>query len=349
MSLLQRVQSWAPVSVYPVIGQGGVALMEDIRLHPALRFAFSIRHASIMLVCGNIREEDQPALRQLHDQLPHPRATFWWCSEPLSEAVDTARDGSDDPIEALCQLDRSLRSGSRASEADWLPNDPPNPWHGKGDHGQGGKGMMGGVPYGRPMAMPDDDLRDGLVLDAMTFSIGPFAPMLPTGLSLELSLQGDVIQKVKVLRPAYKEETLRKTSSLWQAADLLDLLGLEAQAMKCRAVVERSCFPRHKLFEAARRSGVFLAIPPNLGRVGDSDVRSRLSSALLGDDCVLPPQTPELAQLLVGCEWQEATLVINSFTRDQLDRIAPIAPEELADEPEANSSNAHVHHHGAHG
>lgn len=346
MKLLHRIQSWAPVPVYSVIGNGGVEAVEELRLNAALTFVSSIRHASILLVCGEIRAADQPALRRLHDQLPHPRATFWWRSTPLGDAVDPVSEAGDDPAEALIRLDRLLRTGTRNSEADWLPDEPPNPWKGEGDHGQGGKGMMGGVPYGRPMAMTDDDLRDGLMLDAMTICLGPFAPMLPAGLSLELTLQGDVIQTVKVLSPAYVEQASRKKASLWQAAILLDLLGLNAQAVRCRSGGDEPDFSREKLHAAARRSGAFAAIPPGLGGIGDSDVRSRLRDALLGEQPVLSDGPPDLVQLLVGCEWQEAMLVINSFAADQLARIAPVMPEPEEAKNEQKQDHSHAHHHG---
>src|SRR3546814_16968041 len=92
-------------------------------------------------------------------------------------------------------------TGERRSEDDLLPDEPPVAWRGKGDHGQGGEGMMGGKPYGRPMAMTAEDLRDGLALDAYTACFGPFLPMLPPGLQLELTLQGDVVQSARVRRP----------------------------------------------------------------------------------------------------------------------------------------------------
>src|SRR3546814_14512508 len=61
--------------------------------------------------------------------------------------------------------------------------------------------MMGGKPYGRPMAMTEDDRRDGLALDAYSATFGPFLPVFPPGLQLSLTLQGDVVQSAEVLRP----------------------------------------------------------------------------------------------------------------------------------------------------
>ena len=62
--------------------------------------------------------------------------------------------------------------------------------------------MMGGVPYGRPMAMRAPD-RDGLELDRLPLRLGPFFPHLPPGLVLEVKLQGDVFQEVAVGRKPF--------------------------------------------------------------------------------------------------------------------------------------------------
>lgn len=326
MSILQRIQSWAPVPVYPVIGKGGLRAIERLRLDPALTLVSSARHASIMLVCGDIRDGDRPALRQLHDQLPHPRATLWCCSPPLCDAADPVEERGDDATVALRQLDADLRAGTRTTEADWLPDQPPNAWMGKGDHGQGGKGMMGGVPYGRPMAMTDEDLRDGLDLDAMTISVGPFAPMLPPGLSLELVLQGDVIQTARILTSAYQEEMPARETSLWQASRLLELVGLAGLARRCRSVVQMTDVPTDSLYAAARRAGAFFAVPPGLGQIGASDVRTRLREVLSGSPSSMPDSAPLLIDMMRGLEWQEAMLVVASLSPRLLETIAPVTP-----------------------
>jgi hypothetical protein len=53
-------------------------------------------------------------------------------------------------------------------------------------------------------------------------------------------------------------------------------------------------------------------------------------------------------QLIVGCEWQEAMLVINSFAAEQLAQIAPVTlePGEVKDKQEQNPGHAHHHGHG---
>src|SRR3546814_3144822 len=88
--------------------------------------------------------------------------------------------------------------------------------------------MMGGKPYGRPMAMTDEDLRDGLALDAYTACFGPFLSVLPPGLLLELTLQGDVIQSAKVLRTPFAQDGADEP--LRRVARLLRLLGLAGAA-----------------------------------------------------------------------------------------------------------------------
>lgn len=64
---------------------------------------------------------------------------------------------------------------------------------------------MGGRPYGRPMAMTDDDLRDGLALDRLELAVGPFFPPFPPGLVLEIALQGDVVQTAAVVRRPFAQ------------------------------------------------------------------------------------------------------------------------------------------------
>jgi hypothetical protein len=57
--------------------------------------------------------------------------------------------------------------------------------------------MTGGVPYGRPLAQRADD-RDGLKLDQLLVRVGPFLPPWPSGLLLDVRIQGDVLQSVSL-------------------------------------------------------------------------------------------------------------------------------------------------------
>jgi hypothetical protein len=126
--------------------------------------------------------------------------------------------------------------------------------------------MMGGKPYGRPMAMTDMDPADDLMLGALPTALGPWFPGLPSGLELELVLQGDRIAEISrvgnafpaaLLDPAALPDTLapaaraldgeaqpvaaleraRLASHLAWMADALPLLGLSAVGEAARRLI----------------------------------------------------------------------------------------------------------------
>ncbi len=289
---LIRLAMEARVPVFPCIGPAMLDAAERLLLSFDLQRAATPRAGAILLVAGAIPGRAEAALDRVHDQLPHPRATLMW-------------DGSGDGVAALRRMWRLLLEG-QGDEPDRCPDEPPNEWRGKGDHGQGGEGMMGGVPYGRPMAMTGPDVRDGLELDAYTARLGPFTPMLPPGLELEVTLQGDLIVEATPCAPPF-EQTPEASAPHACAARLLRLLGLPLDA--------------HRLLEGGRPRGraCLRAIPPGLGRVpSGGDARARLEAWLGGRSAV--HEVPPLADLLLGLEWSEAMLVLNSFTPDALRR-----------------------------
>lgn len=289
---LTALASRSPVPVYACIGPGMLALTERMLLSPNLQRVQSPRQAGALLVAGKIPEEHAQALDRVHDQLPHPRAVFEW-------------DGSGDPAERLDALWSDLLSHGKTS-ADRLPDQPPNPWRGKGDHGQGGEGMMGGVPYGRPMPMTADDIRDGLALDAYTAKLGPFAPFLLPGLVLELTMQGDVIVSASVCSPPFEQPSEANAPHLC-ASRVLRLLGLGAAAD--RATRGRS----------VRAIWALRSVPAGLGADGSKeDARARLTGWLKGQRG--PKEAPKISDMLPGLEWHEAVLVLNSWAPDALRR-----------------------------
>jgi hypothetical protein len=269
--------------------------VEDLALEPGLELASSPRHADVLLVAGEIPLALQEAVYRVHDQVPRPRASLWWGSatpDALPDPMVVTAGRS--PVQRLRSLTVAMRAGQRHSEPDLLPDQPPAPWHGQGPYGQGGEGMMGGKPYGRPMAMTGDDLRDGLALDELTLEAGPFLPLLPPGLIMQVTLQGDVIQHVSVRHPPFTDnaplyearplslavvETARVAHHLRCVARLLAVLGLSWPALRClraaRAASDLS-FP-----EAARQirsavrwvcaSAVQHAVSPGIGRL-EADV-----------------------------------------------------------------------------
>lgn len=344
VSRLSSLAAAAPAPVYAAIGEGAAAAVEDLLLDARLDRAASPRHAALLLVCGRFRDDDIADLCRLHDQLPHPRATLRWRAEALPgftpDGVDLAPDA--DVAAALHAVYRALVAGARASEPALLPDEPPNPWRGRGDHGQGGEGMMGGVPYGRPMAMTDDDLRDGLALDAYAAPFGPFLSAFPPGLRLDLTLQGDVIQKLAVARPPYNQPP-EAAHPLRLAARMLLPLGLpglaERMLRRAAGLAPGAPVAVADLARALRWRGALAALPPGLGRIpGGGDVRARLDGLLAaagrGEAAPAPGAPMALSELLVGREWAEAMLVLASLEPGWLRRACradmPHAPSEDA-------------------
>lgn len=289
---LRAIAARAPVPVFIAATAADRGGLDDLSLDPSIRIAASPRHAHVLLVVGALSDADLDSLRRVHDQLPHPRATLFWGSGTVHGLEDCVRvEAGGDPVPALKTLFRSLMLGQRSSEPDLCADEPPSPWQGRGEHGQGGEGMMGGVPWGRPMAMTDEDLRDGLALDAYTMQIGPFLPMLPAGLVLSVTLQGDVFQKARVLRvpvPGPDPETalpddapdtaiaalerVRAARNLRSIARVLELLELHALAERCRRTGARigqggTCNMR-RVRRLVALSGALPAIPADLGIVG---------------------------------------------------------------------------------
>ncbi|MDQ6680155.1 MAG: hypothetical protein M3Y67_04225 [Pseudomonadota bacterium] len=284
MKKLRAFAAEGPVPLFVAVGQGWAAAVEDLCLSSAIARAATPRHASILLVAGDVRPTDREALRLLHDQMPHPRATLWWGSTSSDHTgVAAALNADDDPLPLLRSLYRRLLLGELASEDHLLPDGPPAPWRGRGEHGQGGDGMMGGTPYGRPMAMTDDDLRDGLALDACTVEVGPFLPALPPGLVLEIELQGDVIQRARVIQSAYPPSSIGSAGAaahlavpgvahrLRCIAAVLSLQQLPAQAELCRRlamdIARCTAMRLPDLRRILQCAGAFAAIPPELGRI----------------------------------------------------------------------------------
>jgi hypothetical protein len=227
MRLLSALAERAEIPVFPVIGARGLVPLERLRARPGLRLVNSPRHARVLLVAGAVEAAHKRALERVHAQLPAPRGTVWWQAERLFARGEMV--GGDDPLPAI-------RKAAMASDPDQRPDVPPHPWQGMGPHGQGGKGMMGGNPYGRPMAMTGEDIRDGLALDAYAARFGPFLPMLPPGLALDLTLQGDVIVSAAVASAPVEQGPEGDAPALC-AARMLRLMGIGAWAARARGAL----------------------------------------------------------------------------------------------------------------
>jgi hypothetical protein len=346
--------------VYAAIGEGIRDAVEDLFLLPSLTRAGTPRAAAVLLVAGALRDEDAQALRRLHDQLPHPRGTIWWRAVPppgFAHATAAEQADAQSVVRRVIEQHASLLLDPTMSEPDCVPDEPPAPWRGVGQHGQGGEGMMGGKPYGRAMAMTGEDLRDGLQLDAFRLRLGPFAPMLPPGLVLELLLQGDVIQQAKVLQiPFAQPEPSTPRSFLRRAARMLELLELPALAERCRRRADEMGGPDLSLLRAVRWSGAFAAVPRDLARVESlgTDARERLQGWLAGSGGTATAIGMHLDQLLPGLEWQEAMLAIASldglpFAREPADERTSGGPAMAAGQAMQDHAHQAPHTHGGSG
>ena len=242
-----------------------------------------------------------PAICRIHDQLPAPRGVVLWnCPTGADFFGGTALIKNYDrvvPTEMIEELYHDLLTNKRASSPLIGPIENPVAWQGEGDHGQGGEGMMGGKPYGRAMAMTGEDLRDGLELGKTNMEIGPFLPWIVPGLSLSLTLQGDVIQQLQChgtapgapdideifFRAASEPvpladiELARARHQLRAVADLLFLLELKGCGRQALRLAEQATAgqaePVHKFIRRLHWTGLFLLSARGIGRFSAAAVR----------------------------------------------------------------------------
>lgn len=151
MGVLSAAASRADVPVFPVVGAGGRAAADDLRLLPGVRVVDSPRAAVLLVVVGRLTRALLHPVLVVHDQLPGPRATLWWpVAGPDDEGllaalpgVVTAEPGAPGPLQEVFV---DLLLGRRPSDPPALPDIEANHWQGVGPYGHGGEGMMGGVP-----------------------------------------------------------------------------------------------------------------------------------------------------------------------------------------------------------
>jgi hypothetical protein len=208
-SSLSSLASRARIPVFALPGEGAWEAVQDLRLSERLRLTKSPRSANVLLVAGRIPEWARAAVVSAHDSMAHPRATVFWArggvADDLAVLFGEAIVTDDHPAEAIAGVHGDMLAGVRSSDSPVLLDVEPAPWRGVGPYGQGGLGMTGGVPYGRPLADRAED-RDGLTLDQLPLRVGPFLSPLPPGLALDVKVQGDVIQDVEFVASLGKSE-----------------------------------------------------------------------------------------------------------------------------------------------
>lgn len=249
MSRWARYASKAAVPVFAATGADAWGAVQELRGVAAIRLVTSPRHATVLLVAGTVPDGHLEALQRTHDQLPHPRAVIAWRAGGAAARIPAvAVDGDlDAVVQALRRAFAEVVADPARSADDLLADVEPNEWRGVGPFGQGGEGMMGGTPYGRPMPMTGDD-RDGLALDQLDLRLGPFLDALPAGLVLDVTVQGEVLQRVDLTsdppfvdhRPelaAAPHDTAR--DGLRWLAHALHVEGLDALAFRAAALARR--------------------------------------------------------------------------------------------------------------
>jgi hypothetical protein len=330
------LRRWASAASVPVfVARGGGAGLRPVELSADRRIVAvpSPRHASVVLAAGRFPGAMGVALDRVHDQLPPPRAAVWWTADTGEEGPASLRDAtvvsSTDPVDAVVAAHRAVMVDATRSSPDVFPDVPPNLFEGRGDHGQGGEGMMGGVPYGRPMAMTADD-RDGLALDPLRFTAGPFLTGFPNGLRATVTLQGGIVQAVSLevldLGTGRSLDHLDDGVVVTDArrrlrwlSEALRLGGLAALADRAARAARSDADP--STFAAVVRRSGLPATWSGIGVVDGVDARARLlrlvdpasSGAVTGIEKVT---LDRLAASLVGADWSDAIVAICSFGLD---------------------------------
>jgi hypothetical protein len=185
-----------PIPVFAIAGAGSRQAVQDLRLRRELRLLDTPRPASILLIAGSIPDAWALPLARIHDAMAHPRATILWSGggqwHPKLPGLVQPAVEAQDPVSVAVAFYRDLETGRRPSEPPILPDIDPVAWRGVGPYGQGGSGMTGGTPYGRPMAELAPD-PDGLRLDVLPMAVGPFFPRFPAGFVLDVRFSGDLV------------------------------------------------------------------------------------------------------------------------------------------------------------
>lgn len=325
----------APVPVFAVAGTGAQVRVDELLLEPRLRLVDSPAAANVLLIAGGVPDRLAAQLAHAHDAMTWPRVPMWWSlgartSSPIRSAVEVHDADPPALVDSVVDTHRRLLSGELPSSPSMLPDEDPAPWRGVGPYGQGGTGMTGGVPYGRPMAVVAPD-RDGLRLDELTVRIGPFFARFPTGLVLELRLQGDVVQEAQLVAPdAAVPPVLLPATPFRDALDVpvrVSVLELERARSHLRSIA--SALLAHQLDSVARR------VLRLAGRVrpGDDDEVEHLHR-LLRRTQVLGWATRDVG--LIPAEQLQGTAsgpVIRASGVAQDERVADPAYQDLGFEP----------------
>ncbi len=342
-SLLGRVArlgAGAPAPVHVAVGHGGGQVVAHLRADDRVDVVATPRHATVLVVAGHVPDTAVAALRATHDQVPGPRATVVVDAHGADVGLASATSvPSGALLDHVVAAHQDVLAG-RLNDPTVGPAVNPVEWRGVGPHGQGGEGMMGGVPWGRPMAMPPVAGRDGLALDRLDLRLGPFLTGLPPLMVVRVGLQGDVLEEVTIEPiPPDDGATIRSPADdmgatgilvdeLVALAEVLAMAGLAGLATRAARLAANSPTTadldglRHRL---DRRFGLRLAtdgvgrleLPEVSGDITDRFRRwlDRATAAVSGDAVKRagPLDLQVLAAQLVGMEVGAALLTLASL------------------------------------
>lgn len=250
-AVLRRLAFGRPTA-FAVIGRGGAPIWRRVVLGAPIEPVPAPHDADLMLLCGGIPDDWADDLAGLFETVALPRLAAWapppdGAGAPLKIPYVSLGDPPD-----WASVRRALLDPQADAARPLLPDEPPAPWRGLGDWGQGGEGMMGGKPYGRPMAMTADDVDD-LALGDVPTALGPFFPGLPGGLGIGLRMQGQRVRTVDAVddrRPVAapedppatvaEAERRRLAARLSWAGNLVALAGLPALGRGFLAAADRA-------------------------------------------------------------------------------------------------------------
>jgi hypothetical protein len=197
---MDRLSAAARLRGFPLVGWGGEETWRHLRTNGRIEPTPAPHDADLLVCLGALPESWRSEVVKLYETLPLPRAAVHFgdegggACEGLPGIVRATTADLDDGL-TWSRIAAARGDRTAANNRPLLEDRPPAPWRGIGPHGQGGEGMMGGKPYGRPMAMTAED-PDQLTLDDVPTALGPFFPGLPSGLRLVLQVQGDRVRTV---------------------------------------------------------------------------------------------------------------------------------------------------------
>ncbi|WP_046470288.1 hypothetical protein [Allosalinactinospora lopnorensis] len=193
--LLRRAAPSAFV-VTAVGGTGARLAVERVLRERGWAQALAPAEADLLMVCGPRHRDLVGPVDRVWDQLPGPRARV------RVDAPEVAARRLDEARAELRDVARQRRDAEQRDRATHSASPTAS--------GHNGDMMM---PGGVPMADRAED-RDGLMLDQLHIALGPALPDWPSGLSLRLVIQGDVVQDAEASTVG---EPTEATVAYWDA------------------------------------------------------------------------------------------------------------------------------------